>query len=319
MSSSPDRQVRLVRPAPVAELIRSDVTVGTLRGPRWRATARGWYVRAYATQDHPDQRIVEAAAVLPRVGAVGGWAAARALGATVLEGRGIWGGREEPVLLCLGPGQIRERPGTRISRSPLPEHDVCMVAGIRVTSPLRTTFDGMRLASRLEDAVAFGDVMLHRRLVDLPELAAYVSDHAGWKGIALARRALTLLDLGSRNPWESRFRVLWVVDAGMPRPRCNAPIHDEFGDLLGIVDLLDEAAGVVGEFDGGGHRDIGTHTYDNLREETLEDHGLVVVRATSLDFGHRARTAGRIRRAYARAARGYHAQRRWTTQPERKV
>jgi hypothetical protein len=236
---------------------------------------------------------MEAAAVLPSTGAIGGWAAARVLGVRVLDGRGIWGGREEPVLLCLGPGQIRTRSGMSISRSPLAEHDVRIVAGIRVTTPLRTAFDCLRLAPRLEDAVAFGDLMLHCRLVDLAELAMYVCSHRGWKGIARARRALMMLDAGSRNPWESRFRVLWMVDAGMPRPRCNAPLRDEFGGLLGIVDLLDEAAGVVGEFDGGGHRDIDIHTYDNIREGRLEDYGLEVVRATSVDFAHRARTAGR--------------------------
>jgi hypothetical protein len=313
VSSSQDRQVRLVRPASVAELVRSDVTMGMLRGPSWRATARGWYVPADVDHAHPDQRIMEAAALLPRTGAIGGWAAARVLGAKVLDGRGMWGGGEEPVLLCLGAGQIRKHPRISINRSSLPEHDVRMVAGVRVTSPLRTTFDGLRMAPRLEDAVAFGDLMLHRRLVDPAELVAYIGDHPKWEGVVLARRALTMLDAGSRNPWESRFRVLWMVDAGLPRPQCNVPLRDEFGDLLGIVDLLDEAAGVVGEFDGGGHRNIGTHTYDNLREETLEDHGLVVVRATSVDFGHRARTAGRIMRAYARAARNDQAQRRWTT------
>jgi hypothetical protein len=110
-----------------------------------------------------------------------------------------------------------------------------------------------------------------------------------------------------------------MVDAGMPRPRCNAPLRDEFGGLLGIVDLLDEAAGVVGEFDGGGHRDIDIHTYDNIREERLEDYGLEVVRATSVDFTHRARTAGRIRRAYVRAGRNDPAERRWSSANEYKM
>ena len=173
-----------------------------------------------------------------------------------------------------------------------------------------------RLADGLDDAVAFGDLMLHHRLVDIGQLAAFINDHSGWKGIPLARHASTMLDAGSRNPWESRLRVLWMMDDGMPRPRCNAPIRDEFGELLGIVDLLDEAAGVVGEFDGGGHREIAMHTDDNIREESLEDHGLEVVRVTSMDFAHLTRTAGRIRRAYARAARRGGSERRWTSQPD---
>jgi hypothetical protein len=160
-----------------------------LRGPRWRATARGWYLPSDASQDHPDQRILEAATLLPSGGAVGGWAAARVLGAQGLDGCGLWGGRYEPVLLCLGRGQIRHRPGVTISREALPASDVGVVAGIRVTSAVRTTFDGLRLAPRLEDSVAFGDLMLHCRLVDLTDLVTYVSDHSGWKGIALARRA----------------------------------------------------------------------------------------------------------------------------------
>ncbi len=49
------------------------------------------------------------------------------------------------------------------------------------------------------------------------------------------------------------MRMIWVVDAGLPRPLCNMPIFDRHGRHIGTPDLLDPVAGVVGEYDGALH------------------------------------------------------------------
>jgi hypothetical protein len=92
--------------------------------------------------------------------------------------------------------------------------------------------------------------------------------------------------------------MLWMLQAGLPRPEVNVPVHDIEGHLLGIPDLLDGEAGVVVEYDGADHRRLARHTTDNLREELLENHGLIVVRVTSIDlYGERRRTAWRMHQA----------------------
>lgn len=51
------------------------------RGPYWRRTSRGLFVPAEVDGGLPEQRVVEAAAVLPAFGGVTGWGALRWMGA----------------------------------------------------------------------------------------------------------------------------------------------------------------------------------------------------------------------------------------------
>lgn len=112
------------------------------------------------------------------------------------------------------------------------------------------------------------------------------------------------------------MRVLWMVDAGLPRPLVNAPVYLANGEFLGVPDLLDEASGLVGEYDGAGHRALQQHIEDNVREEGLESGGLVVVRAGSLDLTrYRDRTAGRLLNGYRRANSRHPGTINWTLAP----
>jgi hypothetical protein len=118
----------------------------------------------------------------------------------------------------------------------------------------------------------------------------------------LLRRALTLMDGRSRSVGESRLRVLWVVEARLPRPECNPYLLGRLGQVVGMPDLLLVASGLVGEYDGAHHRDLEGHTLDNAREEDFEGLGLVVVRATSIDLGpRRSLTISRLRAGHFRA------------------
>lgn len=179
------------------------------------------------------------------------------------------------------------------------------------TSP-RTCFDGARRAANPVDAVVFVDLMLHAELVDLAQMRAYVAERWGWLGVPQARRAVNLADPGARNGWETRLRMVWMLEAGLPRPLCNPPVFDLDGKLLGYPDLIDPEAGTVGEFDGKGHRELAQHGADNNREELFEDHGLVVTRAISLDFADQDGLSARMRRAHARGSRRDRRHDRWT-------
>jgi len=266
----------------------------------------------------PEQRIAEAAALLPGYGAVGGWAAAYRLGVRLLDGRGPTGLGRMPVLLCLGSdGRIRRRPGIDPSRERLPLSDVADVGGLSCTTPLRTGFDCARLLSDLTEAVVHVDLMLACGLFTRAELSAYVEGHRGWRGVAAARAVVAMAVAGVRSPPETRLRLAWVVDARLPTPLVNPPVFDLEGNLLGLPDLLDPEAGTVSEYDSDDHRDLVAHTADNSREELFEHHGLVVTRVTKLDLRAARRPAlvTRFRQAHARGLRRDRGQDRWTLQP----
>jgi hypothetical protein len=231
------------------------------------------------------QRIYDAAELLTPGGAVGGWAAAYLLGVRDLDGRARDGKRLLPVLL-LTPTRHHPtpRPGVRVFRSRLEARDVCTADGIRVTSPLRTAFDLARRGS-VEDGVVALDAVVRDLALDLDAVTEFFRQHPRHRGVPVAREALRLVDPGSRSPGESRLRYVWIVEAGLSRPQVNAYVVDPRGEVVAMPDLLDVATGLVAEYDGASHRELGAHTSDNAREEVLESLGLVVVRATSIDVG----------------------------------
>jgi hypothetical protein len=277
------------------------ITDHELRGPLWRRTMRGHYCFEIGDADATTRRIRDAISVLPPDGAIGGWAAAYLHGVKDLDGR-AWSGGLEPVLLVLPYRSRIRRVGIATVRSAIQPDDVTTARLVRVTSPVRTCFDLIRRGS-LEDAVVAVDAMLRRKAVVLDELREYVAARAGWKGVPVARAALDLADGRAASCPESRFRVVWQVEAGLPRPEVNCAVHDPIYRFVGIPDLLDPKVGLVGEYDGAQHRQLGQHTADNAREERLEALGLTVVRATSIDLkAGRPRLVARLRDAHRRAS-----------------
>lgn len=155
-------------------------------------------------------------------------------------------------------------------------------------------------------------------MCSLPELRDYVDGHRGLKGVRQARCAVELTDPASGSPGESRLRVCYRREAGLPKPLVNVPLFDRTGALLGIADLFDDVAGLVAEYDGALHRGRRQHHADNLREERLESAGLTVVRVYSLDLdAHRDLLIGRLRDGWQRGMRRDRTSDRWTrTEPE---
>lgn len=285
------------------------ITDHELRGPLWRSPPYGRHYFATNDANGPTRRILNAISVLPPDGVIGGWAAAHLHGVTELDGRS-WSGALEPVFIALPYHRRIRRNGIDTVRAPLSPEDITVTKHVRVTTPVRTCFDLIRRRS-LEDAVVAVDAMLRRGVVTGDEVREYVATRAGWKGVPTARAALRLADGRSASGPESRLRFVWVVDAGLPPPEVNQQVYDPVYRFVGIPDLLDKEVGLVGEYDGAQHRELGHHTADNAREERLEALGLTVVRATSIDLkAGRAHLVRRLRDAYRRASeRG--GPRRW--------
>jgi hypothetical protein len=159
-------------------------------------------------------------------------------------------------------------------------------------------------------------MMLTARLFLQDDLSAYVDQHPGWRRIRQARRVLGLVDPRSASPPGTRMRLVWMLDAKLPRPLVNQPVFDRNGQLLGYPDLLEAASATVLEYDSDDHRELEYHTDDNSREELLEDHGLIVCRVTRLDLARpRHLLVSRIQRARQRGLTRDRRRDRWTLEP----
>ena len=305
----------LVVPVHVDPSGRTGPTRGQARGPRWRYTSPGLVVPAHVTDDLPEQRILEQAARLPAGTAVTGWASCRLWRAAFFDGLDRDGVTRLPVPLALGAtAQIRPAPGVVLHRDRLTVAEIAQIAGIPCTQRLRATFDAMRFAEDLREAVVALDMMAAARQVSIRQMRGYVLAHPGWTGVGQARSALVLASEHSRSPNETRMHMVWRLDASLPAPLLNQPVWDLSGTLLGVADLLDPVAGVVGEFDGADHRTARRQTRDVAREDLMRRAGLEYFKVTGLDLAHPDLVADRMLATRARAvatARRWN----WTIEP----
>jgi hypothetical protein len=280
MPPLPERAIR----QPLSAATARDLGIGRheFNGPLWTPMLRG--ARSWFDLDRaaPLTRIIAAVEVLPNDVVLGGWAALHLLGVRDIDGRA--GRRLRPVQVCIGPvGRARPRSALEIDRGTLLTTDVTDVDGILVTVPERACADIAR-RSGVEEGVVAGDAACRAGVTTPEAIRGYVGTLLGVRGVPRARAAAALIDGAAASCPESRLRVVWVTEAGLPRPLVNARVVDELGFVLGIADLLDVESATVGEYDGAQHRDLRQHTQDNIREEGLEEHNLVVVRATAVDL-----------------------------------
>lgn len=284
-------------------------------GSAWRRTGLGLYVPSAVDADLPEQRVVEAAGLLPRGGAATGWASLRLHRATFFDGLAADGVTRQPVPLITPTGR-RACAGVRWLQDRLLEHEVVIRHGVRITVPERAAYDAMRLADDVRGAVVALDMAMAAELTSIQRMRVYVDARPRWAGAPLARSALDLADEHSRSPAEAQMRLVWMVDAGLPRPLVNQEVFSSRdGRLLGVADLLDVAAGVIGEYDGADHAGARRRSGDARREDRLRDHGLEVFRVTGFDLRDPAAVVRRMLAARERARWEPPRARAWTITP----
>ena len=293
-------------------------TRGQAAGPRWRRTSRGFHVPSWVDGSLPEQRVMEQSVRLPAGGAVTGWAALRLHGGGFFDGLAPDGRTPFPVPLALGPrGDVRPDASVVLDRDRLDPQEVVVRRGIACTRVPRALFDAMRRRENRREAVVDMDMAAAAELTSLRRQQAYVATRAGWTGVAQVRWALALASEHSRSPNESRMRLVWLLDAGLPPPLVNQPVHDRAGRLLGVADLLDVEAGLVGEFDGADHRGATQHSRDVGREERFRRAGLEMFHVTGPDLHDTRLVARRMLSSRARARWLAPTERRWVVEPPR--
>ena len=273
--------------------------------------------RALLTSSDTGVRLAAARRLVPCDVPLGGWAALAWLGVTALDGRtGPGGSTLVPVPVCTGPvGRLRPPPGLAVDRSTLMAVDIVEHDGALATTAERSCLDVMRFFGAEEGLVA-ADAAVRAGLTTRERLAEALNRMVGFKGVPQARIAVPLVDGRAESGPESRFRYVWVVEAGLPVPLVNPIVVNRDGRPVARVDLLDPEAATVGEYDGGHHRDLQQHTADNVREEALEQLNLEVTRSTALDlWSHRPSLVARLTAARRRGMGRDRSKDSWACQP----
>ena len=263
-----------------------------------------------------EQRIVEAAAVLPDYGGVTGWAQLRWAGGRWFDGLEPDGRTARPVALVTTRNDIRPQPGFVVSAEHLDDVELIHLDGLRTTTCVRSLLFEVRFAKSLLAAVVAIDMAAYSDLVSVDELVAFIRLHVGWPGIRQARAACDLADENSWSPREVWLRFVWTCEAGYPTPLMNTPVFDLAGRHIGTPDLLDVQAGVVGEYEGAEvhlnpvsrHRDLG-------REDAFRAVGLEYFTVVSRDARDRDAVLARMAAARERALWLPRERRRWTVVP----
>ncbi len=258
----------------------------------------------YVPADRPgcvEQRILEQSGRLHSDGGgVTAWAALRWYGASYFDGLNPGGLEELPVPLVLSSGRgLRKHPGSTFTHTQFAPGERRVVAGLPMASVQRALFDEIVRRRELWAGVQAIDMVAAAGLISAHLFNGYVLARAAWEGVPLVRKALSLASEHSRSPRETWMRLVWVLIAELCPPLCNVPLFDRGGQLLGIPDLFDPEAGLVGEYDGAHHKGRDQHRADVSREALFRNHGLEYVAAVQGDS--RQQVAARILEARSRA------------------
>jgi hypothetical protein len=239
---------------------------------RWyRPIYRGVYVPKGHEPSLRD-RTVGALLTCRRRAVVGGVAASALHGAQ-------WVDADRPVEL-IAPS-VRPQAGLLVRNEMLAEDEIIRVAGIPVTTPVRTAFDiGRHL--RRDEAVARLDALMYATPFSVEDVLLLAKRYPGARGLRRLRAALPLVDGGAASPKETWLRLL-LVDAGFPRPVTQIPVSDGWRPVR-ILDMGWEELKVAAEYDGDQHRTNRKEYVKDIRcHEKLQRMGWIVVRVTAED------------------------------------
>ncbi|WP_301121942.1 hypothetical protein [Mycolicibacterium fortuitum] len=195
-------------------------------------------------------------------------------------------------------------PGIRIHSDTLADDEICMVRGVRTTTPRRTAFDLGRRRG-LTAAVIHVDALIQATRLKIPEVTPLVDRHRGARGIVQLRQVLDLADEGAESPQETRLRLLYT-DAGMRPSHTQIEVFDH-GQQVGRIDMGWPEWKVGVQYDGIQHwTDPRQRTRDIDQTVEYQDLGWRIVRVGADLLRYRQGTViGRTRAALRSAGAPY--------------
>jgi hypothetical protein len=201
--------------------------------------------------------------------------------------------------LALPPGlERRQRAGIDLHFWDIPESDVTIVNGQRVTSLQRTIADVCRLMPRFV-AVSCLDSALDQGLLDTSDLDAVRDLMARRRNCVAGRRHLAEARVGAQSPLETRVR-LRADDASLPPDELQVPVFSSAGVLLGYGDMgyrLPSGGWLIVEADGRNVHELPEALLHDRRRQNafLGEPDITMVRFTWDDTRHDSYIPGVLR------------------------
>ena len=232
-------------PFTTAQAAAVGVSKHALQSAPWRQVFRDVWVHT----DVPDNRITRLAAarlVLPPHAVLCGLTAAWVHGVDVR--------RQDDLDVHVGfpkGKRIRRRFGLEVCQETLAPSDWVDIDGVRVTTPLRTTFDCLRWL-RGADRLVVADAMTHAGLVTLEDLRSYFASKKRLRNLRIAELLLAHVEPLTESPMETRLRIV-LTDGGLARPVAQHNIFAADGGFVGRADFAYPEKRLAIEYDGAWH------------------------------------------------------------------
>jgi very-short-patch-repair endonuclease len=249
----------------------------------------------------------------------GAWAshesAARLLGLPTIDPR-VGDAERWPTVHVTRPGAARRDDWLVVHGCDAPSRRIVLLDGLAATDVVRTTIE-LSSTRSLRRAVAFIDAGMRLALSTGPGdtgLRALVLDsearrrvriawrealapYAGHRWVTRVRTAVDWADPAAESVLESLSRAE-LIQAGLPRPRCGAPVLGDDGRTY-YADVLWDEERVIGEADGlAKYGGVAALVDEKRRQEALEAAGWTVVRwGWREGVTHPEVMIGRVRRA----------------------
>lgn len=185
-----------------------------------------------------------------------------------------------------------------VSQETLSPSDVWIVDGVAVTTPVRTTFDCLRLLRGVERLVV-ADAMTHLRRTTVEELRTYWKTQRRLRNLRVAELLLDDVEPASESPPETRLRVR-LVEFGLPRPVAQWEVRSPSGSFVARLDLAYPDRQVAVEYDGAWYWQ--QRRADDRRRDALRALGWVVIVVSAEDLRDAAAVAARVRSALRQAS-----------------
>jgi hypothetical protein len=163
----------------------------------------------------------------------------------------------------------------------LADDETARVAGLPVTTPVRTAYDLGRYLPRGQ-AVARLDALMRAKPFSTQDVLLLAQRYPAARGVRRLRSVLHLIDGGAASPKETWLRLL-LVDAGFPTLTTQIPVVDGHR-ALAMLDMGWPELGVAVEYDGDHHRsDRRQYVKDQWRLRKLAELGWIVIRVIAED------------------------------------
>ena len=209
-----------------------------------------WVVRSVAIDASvPDSSPVRAQAarlVVPEHAVASDHYAAFVLGADTSPPGRRWELRPSYLVLHDRYRSTREYAIVRQSTK-IPDADVLELEGLRLTRPLRTAADLIRLGRR-PYALAAGDAMAFAKLITGDDLCSYIGQLHRLRGLPQAQELAPRVSHLAESHGESWQRCR-ILDVGFPCPELQHRVIDSYG-IERRLDMAYEEVRAAAEYDG---------------------------------------------------------------------